>query len=80
MCAVFVACRLARATSRLTVPPIISDDREHTTGTVHAFIKIMLQDVKSFIPELTKVIYFSFQLWSSSAVQKLQKSEEPVPA
>jgi len=38
---------------------IISDDREHVTGTVHAFIEIMMQFLKEMIPDLNKVIYFS---------------------
>jgi len=38
---------------------VICDDREHVTGTVHEFSKIMLNFVKSFIPDLCKVIYFS---------------------
>ncbi len=38
---------------------IISDDREHVTGTVHAFIEIVLKFLKSHIPVLQKIVYFS---------------------
>lgn len=38
---------------------IISDDREHVTGTVHAFQKAMLEKVKLHLPQLKNIIYFS---------------------
>lgn len=38
---------------------IISDDREHVTGTVHAFIEIVLTFLKSQIHALQKIVYFS---------------------
>ena len=38
---------------------IISDDREHVTGTVHAFQKAMLEKVKLHLPQVKNIIYFS---------------------
>jgi hypothetical protein len=38
---------------------IISDDREHVTGTVHAFIEIVLKFLNSHISVLQKIVYFN---------------------
>ena len=38
---------------------IISDDREHVAGTVHAFIEIVLTFLRSKMPDLQKIVYFS---------------------
>ena len=38
---------------------IISDDREHVAGTVHLFIKVIVQFLKEQLPGLNKIIYFS---------------------